>query len=236
LPTEAEIRGDQPQRGLENNPGKDGQLFSKKHPYFPKNCRECGFNKRKGVVNFLGDFFNNEGVRCGDCEFVPIPSTQVDELRAKLRDYNNDWERTYISSNSNGFVVTQKDRIEEGARSNNERQKFKKELRMCRVLADNGHAVEFLKEGNRPIGETYDIKLDGVKADLKCVTGGAGNIVKYAKKALRGQGGEVVIFELPSHNKVYYDAITEARRKCNGRILFYFSDEKVLKEAKKSGQ
>ena len=49
---------------------------------------------------------------------------------------------------------------------------------MCRVLADNGHAVEFLKEGNRPIGETYDIKLDGVKADLKCVTGGAGNIVK----------------------------------------------------------
>ncbi len=28
----------QPQRGLENNPGKDGHIFNDTHPYFPKNC------------------------------------------------------------------------------------------------------------------------------------------------------------------------------------------------------
>ncbi len=65
---------------------------------------------------------------------------------------------------------------------------------------------------------------------------GAGNIVKYAKKALRGQGGDIVVFELPSHDMAFYNAITEARRKCVGRIFFYFSDEKVLKEAKKRGR
>ncbi len=44
---------------------------------------------------------------------------------------------------------------------------------MCKVIADNGHGVEFLQE-ERPRGETYDIRIDGMKADLKCVTGGLG--------------------------------------------------------------
>lgn len=68
LPTEAEIRGDQPQRGLENNPGKDGQLFSNKHPYFPKNCRECGFNKTKGSITNW--FRNSEKQNCHICRFI----------------------------------------------------------------------------------------------------------------------------------------------------------------------
>lgn len=84
LPTDAEIRGDQPQRGLENNPSKDGQLFSKKHPYFPKNCRECGFNKRKGVVNFLGDFFNNGGVKYDGCVYF---SDVIEHIKKDFGQY-----------------------------------------------------------------------------------------------------------------------------------------------------
>lgn len=34
---------DEPNRGLENNPGKDGKLFSDKHPYMPENCSSCPF-------------------------------------------------------------------------------------------------------------------------------------------------------------------------------------------------
>ena len=73
---------------------------------------------------------------------------------------------------------------------------------------------------------------DSIKADLKCVTGGAGNIVKYAKKALTKQGGEAVVFEIPTHDAKYYAALTEARRKCTGKIFFYIVDEMVLKELK----
>jgi hypothetical protein len=104
---------------------------------------------------------------------------------------------------------------------------------MCIVLADNGHDVEYLKGVNRPTGQTYDIHMDGIKADLKCITGGAGNIVTYAKKALREQGAEAVIFEIPSHASKYYEILAEVRRKCNGRIFFYFSDDMELKEIKK---
>jgi hypothetical protein len=85
---------------------------------------------------------------------------------------------------------------------------------------------------NRSAGQTYDILFDSIKADLKCVTGGAGNIVKYAKKALTKQGGEAVVFEIPSHNPKYYEALAEARRKCTGRIFFYFMDDMELKEIK----
>lgn len=126
--------------------------------------------------------------------------------------------------------MTSRERIRESQASHNEQRKFVKEMRMCKVLADNGHDVEYLQGENRAKGMTYDIRLDGMPADLKCIEGGAGNIVKYVKKALNKQGGECVILELPSHNRKYYYAITEARRKCKGRIFFYTAEEKILKE------
>ena len=46
-------------------------------------------------------------------------------------------------------------------------------------------------------------------------------------------GGEAVILEIPSHTPEYYETLAEARRKYNGRIFFYFSDDMELKEIKK---
>lgn len=147
LPTEAEIRGDQPQRGLENNPGKDGQLFSKKHPYFPKNCRECGFNKRKGKLS-IKNLFGNEVKNCNSCIYADavLPTRPEREIFKKIEEYNPQvWNRTYISDKG-GFVVTENKRVAEAERSSNEREKFNKELNMCKVIADNGHFVEYLRE------------------------------------------------------------------------------------------
>jgi hypothetical protein len=58
---------DPPQRGLENNPGKDGHLFSQNHPYFPKSCSECAFNT--GVTNRVASFFGR-GKNCHSCKKV----------------------------------------------------------------------------------------------------------------------------------------------------------------------
>ena len=38
---------DNPQSGLENNPGKDGHLFSDKHPYYPDSCASCQYSGNK---------------------------------------------------------------------------------------------------------------------------------------------------------------------------------------------
>lgn len=113
--------------------------------------------------------------------------------------------------------------------SKNERAKFEKEMRMCKVCADNGYRIKYLRGENRPKGQTYDITINGLKADLKCVSGGAGNIVKYAKKALVKQGGEAVVFELPTRHHEYFVAINEASRKYKGVIFYYVKDEEVVK-------
>ena len=66
-----------PQRGLENNPGKDGHTFSDKHPYFPKGCNSCPFNK--GFKNRLQTAFGNEKKHCFAC-------SKVDNAVGKAKD------------------------------------------------------------------------------------------------------------------------------------------------------
>jgi len=58
---------DEPSPGLENNPGKDKQLFSKKHPYYPKNCSSCPFteNKLAALVQNLAG-----GRKCESCKVM----------------------------------------------------------------------------------------------------------------------------------------------------------------------
>jgi hypothetical protein len=62
---------DPPQRGLENNPGKDGQTFSDNHPYYPDSCSVCPFNKGN-FKNRFHSFFSNhkKGKDCNNCPKV----------------------------------------------------------------------------------------------------------------------------------------------------------------------
>jgi hypothetical protein len=51
---------DEPQNGLENNPGVDGKAFSDSHPYFPANCASCDFYKgsKEGFTNRVKNCYN----------------------------------------------------------------------------------------------------------------------------------------------------------------------------------
>lgn len=57
------------QRGLENNPGKDGKMFNDTHPYFPKNCNQCSFYKNRGFKNKMKTWFSNHEKDCYNCSF-----------------------------------------------------------------------------------------------------------------------------------------------------------------------
>lgn len=212
------------------NPGKEGKSVPDYNPYTIRKCKSCDI--AKGKLNTAKPFIP-ENEMCAACKLIRAQlEDNIGASRRIVRYNEEEWERTYISPNDNGLVATQWERIAESEASNSERQKFVKEMRMCKVLADNGHDVEYLQGVNRPVGQTYDIRMDGIKADLKCITGGASNIVKYAKKALTKQGGEAVIFEFPSPDKKFFDALAEARRKYSGRMFFYIIEENILKEVK----
>ena len=50
VPADTIIKGSEPQRGLESNPGEKGEIFSNNHPYYPENCGKCPFNKGVGKL------------------------------------------------------------------------------------------------------------------------------------------------------------------------------------------
>ena len=83
-------------------------------------------------------------------------------------------------------------RLDNALKSKNEFAKFEKELRMCNVAVQNGHSVEMLEE--IPGVSSCDILLDGKRTELKAINS-ASNIYRYAKRAIKGQGAVLVLFE-----------------------------------------
>lgn len=121
------------------------------------------------------------------------------------------WEHTMLDSESGGYVVTEKSRIEKGKINNQERQKYQKELSMCKRLASHGHSVEYLNDGEHEDG-SYDIRLDGIRADLK-KTKSANHIKDYAKHATQEQGAEIVVFEFVRITDKHIDELGKLSRK-----------------------
>lgn len=58
-----------PQKGLENNPGKDGHIFNDTHPYFPDKCSRCEFYK-PGIKGRLPHLWNASKKDCFNCPYI----------------------------------------------------------------------------------------------------------------------------------------------------------------------
>ena len=77
------------QRGLENNPGKDGHTFNDTHPYFPDKCSHCFANR--GFKNKVRTLFTNQDKHCNACAKIDNvigktnESVDVKKMFAELR-------------------------------------------------------------------------------------------------------------------------------------------------------
>ena len=220
------------QQGLENNP-RDGRLFSDKHPYFPDSCSSCPFKKQSKLKNWIGRLFNRrEGKE--DCYNCPYANRAITEAELKEKYPLDKWEHTYISENG-GYVVTELQRIEEtkdknGKPDKNEVSVFQKEQTMAKDLANSGNHIEHLAEKNRPRDERYDIRFNGIRADLKSCRS-KNNIFRYAKKAYEDQGADMVIFRWEEQFSGAESELNKVRDKYpNNQILYYSDSDKILKE------
>lgn len=153
------------------------------------------------------------------------PSSDFKEFRA----YSRDWEKTYFDHQTGGFVVTHKERIESGDKSNEERRIFRIEQEMAREMAELGHKIEHLSDQNRPKGKTYDINFDGKPAEFKNLTT-VGNIQKRIVHAVNNQGAKVVIARLDSIKEGTMKALKDAKRHSGGKILYYTLNDHTLRE------
>ena len=138
----------------------------------------------------------------------------------KYNSYGGEWIKAYFDELSGGYLVVDKQRIEQGSINKQEKIKYDKEYNMCLILAQNGYKVEYLKITE----SSFDIYLNGISADLK-KTSGSGNIVRYAKKAIHEQGAKIVIFEFEKESIEIY-AKLEHVKKINIHGKYYFSNKK----------
>jgi len=153
-----------------------------------------------------------------------ITAEQIKEARAKYDLYNtNEWNKNFFDKDTGGYLVTEKARIVQSEKSVNEFKKFDKEQGMCKVLARNGFAVEHLDDMN---GSSYDIHLNGIKADLK-KTVSHNNMVHYAKKATNEQGAEMVVFEFDAMTGKIHEELNKLKR-IGINVLYFTSENKNI--------
>jgi hypothetical protein len=112
------------------------------------------------------------------------------ESLLKYNSYGDDWLCNYFNHDNGGYLVVDRQRIEQSKKSKQEKEKYNKEYDMCLTLAQSGYKVEYLQI----IEGSFDIYINGIAADLK-KTVSHNNILDYAKKAIYRQGAKLVIFE-----------------------------------------
>ena len=102
----ADIPEDKPQRGLDTNAGKTGEIFSQSHPYFPKDCAHCfaRANSRGttagSIKNRLLTFFNAGGKKdCFNCPFIDgcAYGTSKDDIRDIVKDARKTLQGSVLS-------------------------------------------------------------------------------------------------------------------------------------------
>ena len=121
-------------------------------------------------------------------------------------------------------MVVDKQRIEQSKLNKQEKEKYNKEYNMCKILAQNGYEVEYLKltEGS------FDIYLNGISADLK-KTASHNNMLDYAKKAVYKQEAKIVIFEFIEMTGKIRDELNKIKR-MGIKVKYFTSVDKIVFE------
>ncbi len=153
-----------PQRGLENNPGKDAAVFSDKHPYFPKSCNACPFYKSEFKAK-LKQLFTNRAKDCYNCPYI---NGCVDRAIAKREIDNAAWVKKQ-EVKQNNLMPAQPDRtftnLTTGTihQTGKARNRFLKHLHHDYDVDAAIHIWEHLEKLNyvriSPLGEDKDMTL-----------------------------------------------------------------------------
>lgn len=173
-----------PQKGLKDNPGKTGNLFGQDHPYYPESCSSCPF--AGGLTNRLGMIFRGQKRDCNTCKNVPIKNRK-DLIKTKQKnkkhysELSKNPDYTDITFNPRtgalkarhvGHIIHDDDNAERFFAERLTTTEL--ELKCQDELYKWGHVAILLDESKQFRGKklaALDIEIDGVKTDIKSITG-----------------------------------------------------------------
>lgn len=164
------------QRGLDNNPGKDGHLINDTHPYFPESCARCPYYKPRGVKNRLKAAFSNHKKDCFNCPYIneKLPNGYRQDEKYK--------ERLLISNTADSKDLDSNIKVSRSLLSSFPEMTIKV----------RPHVLE------RGVSNP-ELEINGMLADNKMINGEKG-VTSAFKKAIK-QGCQVVVIDLDARLK-----------------------------------
>lgn len=200
------------------NPGKSQACYPDYNPYTIKKCATCsksGFKLVKMPNNDL----------CAACRVIREMKKELEKTRKQYEAYDEKrWEKEFYDSKNGGYLVTEKKRIEAGEVNKQEKAKYDKEHKMCEVFAKAGYRVEYWGETSGI--SSSDVTINGVPADLKR-TKGSGNIVKYAKKAVRRQGAKIALFQFDDWDDTFREQLLVLKN-LRIKVKYFITDDEQV--------
>lgn len=204
--------------GLDNNPGKDGRIFSESHPYFPDSCQDCPFNKGGGRDGFT-NLSKEDCARCTGIEDVlsmlrekrkeEVLSPQMMERLQQYWDLSKDPDYLKVEFNEeNGGIRA--DHV--GHNFDKVGGRYEKEVQTAGY--NSGHIVILGKEGGNIIGERFvEGTWDGLKFEVAGrLSGTVNNILSGLSHCASKRVTEVAVIDFPNGN-FNMDIFTEALRR-----------------------
>lgn len=200
---------DDPQNGLENNPGKDGNLFSQNHPYYPEGCLSCPFagNRLKALYHDLAAKQD-----CHKCQNVNrVIDSHVETRRARNR---KEYERL---KNDPDYIDVSYDKASGGVKAIHKEHNFDTaigrfgiprgdyERNAVEALFRSGHSVVLRSEAGEPGVKQPDGFIDGRLMDIKGVEGNA----LYAINRANIQEVDTVVLYFHDETRFDYDSIKQ---------------------------
>lgn len=177
-----------PAKGLESNPGKKAEMYSRNHPYYPQPATCIWLKLAKGGAEArFGMFFNAEEVKCpgdcSECRYAPVVGNKQanHELFLNLQKDDN-------------FKNVEEDPLSGGVRADSKHHNFKSnkeqffkdenggkgwtgtqlEAKCQEHLFRTGHSCILMPEKTFVIKgkelTALDIKIDGILMDIRSVT------------------------------------------------------------------
>lgn len=241
---------DAPQSGLENNPGKDGHLFSDKHPYYPDSCAACQYSGNK----LMALFHDLAGGRkhCNSCrkvEKVVKESTREEKERRKHIDENRKlydklskdsrYKDVEFDPETGGVKATHRGHKEHP----NDKKKYfgcmtgdQLENEIMELLYKNGHSVIFCDESKKKHkGDTLaglDMRLDGIIMDIASITKKKkfyGTQLLHKNKQLRKYNARTDVHEQADTVCLYFhDPKMYSKRRIENSINYLKKERKHL--------
>lgn len=182
---------DEPAKGLDNNPGKDGKIFNQSHPYFPKSCAACPFSSN-GKPSPLADNIIGDCNNCGNVEITERIRTNT-EVPPCVEEYEKIYEGVYAHPLHDGTEREENLRIAKILH-----EKLKQNIYLCPELDPKKPGRGELRSRLLPFavsdtkspdffiaGKSYDAKKYKPKdprADDKAQTNGVASRIKKAKE------------------------------------------------------